>query len=38
MDVAIPISGGDNSYIIYIRDNRSTVSSLNSEQIGRAHV
>ena len=31
MDVAIPISGGDNSYIIYIRDNRSTVSSLNSE-------
>lgn len=31
MDVAIPISGGDNSFIIYIRDNRSTVSSLNSE-------
>ena len=31
MDVAIPISGGGNSYIIYIRDNRSTVSSLNSE-------
>lgn len=31
MDVAIPISGGDNSYIVYIRDNRSTVSSLNSE-------
>ena len=30
MDVAIPISGGDNSFIIYIRDNRSTVSSLNS--------
>ncbi len=31
MDVAIPISGGDNSFIIYIRDNRATVSSLNSE-------
>lgn len=31
MDVAIPISGGDNSFIIYIRDNRNTVSSLNSE-------
>ena len=31
MDVAIPISGGENSYIIYIRDNRNTVSSLNSE-------
>ena len=31
MDVAIPIAGGDNSFIIYIRDNRSTVSSLNSE-------
>ena len=31
MDVAIPISGGDNSYIIYIRDNRDTVTSLNSE-------
>ena len=30
MDVAIPISGGDNSYIIYILDNRETVSSLNS--------
>ncbi len=31
MDVAIPISGGSNSFIIYIRDNRTTVSSLNSE-------
>ena len=31
MDVAIPISGGDNSFIIYIRDSRTTVSSLNSE-------
>jgi two-component system sensor histidine kinase VicK len=30
MDVAIPISGGDNSYIIYVLDNRETVSSLNS--------
>ena len=31
MDVAIPISGGGNSFIIYIRDNRTTVASLNSE-------
>ena len=31
MDVAIPISGGDNSFIIYIRDSHTTVSSLNSE-------
>ena len=31
MDVAIPISGGDNSFIIYILDNRETVSSLNSQ-------
>ena len=31
MDVAIPISGGNNSFIIYIRDSRTTVSSLNSE-------
>lgn len=30
MDVAIPISGGKNSYIIYILDDKSTVSSLNS--------
>ncbi len=31
MDVAVPVSGGDNSFIIYIRDNRAAVSSLNSE-------
>ena len=31
MDVAIPISGGDNAYIIYIYDNRDTVSELNSQ-------
>ncbi|MBQ5800159.1 MAG: HAMP domain-containing protein, partial [Oscillospiraceae bacterium] len=31
MDVAIPISGGENHYIIYIRDNRETVQDLNSE-------
>ena len=31
MDVAVPISGGENSFIIYIRDNRSAVSDLNSE-------
>ena len=31
MDVAIPITGGDNAFIIYIYDNRDTVSSLNSQ-------
>lgn len=31
MDVAIPIIGGDNAYIIYIYDNRDTVSALNSQ-------
>lgn len=31
MDVAIPITGGDNAYIIYIYDNRDTVSDLNSQ-------
>ena len=30
MDVAVPISGGENSYIIYIRDNRDAVSDLNN--------
>ena len=31
MDVAIPITGGNNAFIIYIYDNRDTVSSLNSQ-------
>ncbi len=31
MDVAIPIFGGDNAYIIYILDNKDTVSGLNSQ-------
>ncbi len=31
MDVAVPISGGDNSYIIYVLDNKDTVSGLNSQ-------
>ena len=31
MDAAIPISGGENAYIIYIYDNRSTVNELNSQ-------
>ncbi len=31
MDVAVPIFGGGNSFIIYIRDNRSAVSNLNGE-------
>ena len=31
MDVAIPILGGGNSYIIYILDNKDTVTELNSQ-------
>ena len=31
MDVAIPIFGGDNAYIVYILDNKDTVSGLNSQ-------
>jgi len=31
MDVAIPILGGDNAYIIYILDNKDTVSGLNNQ-------
>ena len=31
MDVAIPITGGENAYIIYIYDNRDTVNSLNGQ-------
>ena len=31
MDFAYPIQGGDNFYIIYIFDNRETVSELNSQ-------
>ena len=31
MDVAVPVSGGDNHFIIYIRDDRAAVSDLNSE-------
>ena len=31
MDVAIPIFSGDNAYIIYILDNKDTVSDLNSQ-------
>lgn len=31
MDVAIPITGGENAFIIYIYDNRDTVSELNSQ-------
>jgi len=31
MDVAIPIMGGDNAFIIYILDNKETVSDLNSQ-------
>ena len=31
MDAAIPIMGGDNAYIIYILDNKETVSDLNSQ-------
>ena len=31
MDVAVPVSGGDNHFIVYIRDDRAAVSELNSE-------
>ena len=31
MDAAIPILGGDNAFIIYILDNRETVSGLNGQ-------
>jgi len=31
MDVAIPIMGGDNAFIIYILDNKDTVSGLNDQ-------
>ena len=31
MDVAIPIFGGDNAFIIYILDNKDTVSDLNNQ-------
>ena len=33
MDVALPISGGSGSYIVYIIDNKTNV-----QEIGRAHV
>ena len=31
MDVAVPFQRGDQNYILYIRDNRSTVTGLNNE-------
>ncbi|MEG1918358.1 MAG: ATP-binding protein, partial [Oscillospiraceae bacterium] len=31
MDVAIPIVGEDNAFILYIRDNRDTVDNLNAQ-------
>ena len=31
MDVALPLEGGDSSYIVYIIDNRETMRSLNAE-------
>ena len=33
MDAAIPIHGGDNTYIIYVYDNKDTVTKLNSQLI-----
>ncbi len=33
MDVAVPIQRGNGRYIIYVRDDRSTVQALNSELI-----
>ena len=34
MDVALPITRGDNQYVIYILDNKATVSSLISQIFG----
>ncbi len=31
MDLAVPVLGGDNAYIIYIVDNKDTISELNSQ-------
>ena len=31
MDLAVPIMGGDNAFIIYVLDNKATVSNLNSQ-------
>ena len=31
MDVAMPVSGGENRFIVYIRDNRAAVTELNNE-------
>ena len=31
MDVAVPVSGGENRFIVYIRDNRAAVTELNNE-------
>lgn len=31
MDVAIPVTRGDNTFVIYVLDNRSTVESLSNE-------
>ena len=33
MDVAIPVTGGDNAYIVYVLDNKTTVNALTSEVI-----
>ena len=34
MDVALPITRGDNQYVIYILDNKTTVDSLISQIFG----
>ena len=31
MDVAVPITGGDNAFIVYILDTKETVSNLNNQ-------
>ena len=33
MDVAIPVTGGDNAYIVYVLDNKTTVNALTGEVI-----
>ncbi len=34
MDIALPIQGGDNTYIIYIIDNKDTITELSNELFG----
>ncbi len=33
MDLAVPVSGGEETYIVYIRDDKTTVNALSSELV-----